>query len=240
MRLGFQMDYLKRPEKPKRKPRIYHTAAPVATHTKDDAENDSSTSDHMLNNTPAPPVGLVKHNALSILIEAYNPRILLTKIVPVFKIRFLKIIGMVVNRFTGQYLLGWNGQENRMYDVLGKVVDSLFLRLYHHQLIQHDVFSFLHRRLNYAFITGTVTAAQIILTWQGTVFWAFMLSVVISPVTLIDRQWSTSVTKNPPRYGMLVRLHKTTSVIQCVKSFNSNGMCLQKFCPLGKPRLVDN
>ncbi len=162
--------------------------------------------------TPSPDAGVVDpiHTAeeikstptyfpivLAILFEAYNPRVLFVKFLPVIRIRILKFLGLGINQVTGSWLLGWNGAENRFYDILGKEVDNLFFRLYNHTLEQKDVFQFLRRRFHYAFITGTITTIQIILTWKSHVFAAFILSIAIAPVTLIDRQWSTSVTKPP-------------------------------------------
>lgn len=144
---------------------------------------------------------------VQIIVEAYHPVIAWAKLVPVLRMRCFKVLGMIINQKTGQLLLGWNGKENRLYDRVGHDVDDLFLKLYGHPLRQPDVFRFLRRRLQYALITGVVTGLQILLTWQRQVAWALALSVLVAPVTLLDRQWSTNVTKQPPRFAREVALN---------------------------------
>lgn len=143
--------------------------------------------------------GVLWH-VLQILIEAYNPLVICRKLPTTIRIRTLKVLGLLFNQRTGKWCCGWNGHENRLYDDAGFYTDRLFFQLYGRPLLERDVRLFLHRRLHYAFITAVVTAMQIVATYYDYVSIATLLSCLLAPVTLIDRQWATSVTKNPPRY----------------------------------------
>jgi hypothetical protein len=141
----------------------------------------------------------VIEEVVHILKEAYNPSVIQVKLFPTIKIRAMKMCGLVINQQVGKFLLGWNGKENRIYDAVGAEVEKLFLQLYGHPLGQKDVQRFIHRRLHYAFITAVSTLIQMYFTYHAMVGEAYIVSLIVAPITMLERQWATSVTKNPPR-----------------------------------------
>eukprot|EP00759_Apiculatamorpha_spiralis_P040835 PhF_6_TR39649/c1_g1_i2/m.58816 len=152
-------------------------------------------------------MGTVLSFVAIILKEAYSPTQFAKKFIPVLKIRIFKMLGMVFNQLIGKFLCGWNGKENRLYDNAGKLTDELYYSLYGTELTQTGVTLFVQRRLYYSFITSVCTIIQIICTAVNAVEIAIGLSVLLSPVTMMDRQWATSVTKSPPRYQREVFRH---------------------------------
>ncbi|KAK3264784.1 hypothetical protein CYMTET_26492 [Cymbomonas tetramitiformis] len=138
-----------------------------------------------------------------LLAEAYSPSFIKRKFYTVLLLRLAKAIALVINQQVGRVLCGWNGRENLLLDWIGHRSRVLFSELYHGtQLGQDAVLCFIKKRLTYCVVTTAVTLIQILLTYIDTkesLQISLLFSLLTVPITLVDRQWCTLVTKLSPR-----------------------------------------
>jgi hypothetical protein len=142
----------------------------------------------------------ISDEIIYIIMDAYSPYKIYNRLWTVCKIRSLKIMAIIFNQKTGKYIFGWNGKENKLLDKAGYLTNKLYESQYKTPLTETIVYTFLRRRLHYAFITIIATIIQCILTIYNQIVICIIISIILSPITLLDRQWATSVTKNSPRY----------------------------------------
>jgi hypothetical protein len=159
--------------------------------------------------------------------EVYHPRIIWAKLRPVVWMRGVKLAALVVNQFTGKYLLGWSGQENRFYDAVGHRCVLLYQELYGERISVHGVRAFLIRRFQFAAFICCVSLIQIAAAYLKYPLVVMALAFLCTPITLLDRQWCALVTKMVPRYendcARVICRHVTASlegVAPELKSFN--------------------
>lgn len=138
-----------------------------------------------------------------LLAEAYSPSFIKRKVFTVALLRLAKVTALVINQQVGRVLCGWNGRENLLLDWIGHRSRVLFSELYNGTNLDQDaVLCFIKKRLTYCIVTTVVTLIQILLTYIDTtesLQASLLFSILTLPITLVDRQWCTLVTKLSPR-----------------------------------------
>lgn len=135
-----------------------------------------------------------------ILYEAYNPKLIWKKIFSVSFMRIKKLLAVFINEKFGYIFLGWNGTENKLLDNVAKDTIALYENIYKSKLNQTSVLDFLKRRAIYCSFTMFTTIFQIILSYLDFWYITIIISTLMIPITILDRQWCALVTKMPPRY----------------------------------------
>jgi hypothetical protein len=142
-----------------------------------------------------------ERNLCRILLEVYNPRVLfIVKLLPTFVLRIGKTLAMLVNTTVGQLLCCWEPGESRVLDFVGRHTGALCRKLYDEEVDQGLIRAFLMRRFLFCSITTTATAVQIGCQLADVPLYAVLITCLLTPITLIDKQLSTLVTKMIPRY----------------------------------------
>lgn len=135
-----------------------------------------------------------------IIHEAYSPKLICKKICSVPLMRIKKLLAVFINEKFGYIFLGWNGIENKLLDNVGKDTIVLYENIYQSKLNQTSVLNFLKRRAIYCSFTMVTTIFQIILSYLDFWYITIIISILMIPITILDRQWCALVTKMPPRY----------------------------------------
>ena len=135
-----------------------------------------------------------------IIYEAYNPKLICKKISSVPLMRIKKLLAVFINEKFGYIFLKWNGIENKLLDNVGRDTIILYENIYQSKLNQTSVLNFLKRRAIYCSFTMVTTIFQIILSYLDFWYITIMISILMIPITILDRQWCALVTKMPPRY----------------------------------------
>lgn len=142
-----------------------------------------------------------ERNLLRILMEAYNLRVLVfVKLLPTVLLRIGKTLAWVFNAAVGRVLCCWNQGESRILDFVGRNTNVLCRKLYDEDVDQELVRAFLVRRFLFASLTSTATVLQVALQLVGVPLYAVLITFLLLPITLIDKQLATLVTKMIPRY----------------------------------------
>lgn len=137
-----------------------------------------------------------------VLLEVYNPwTLVVSKLVPTLLLRGGKMLALLLNEKVGYWALNWRPGESRLLDWVGQETKALCRDVYGEEVDQAFVKSFLVRRFLFCSLTSAATAVQVTLELTGrpSQYSAF-LSLLLAPVTLVDRQFSTLVTKMAPRH----------------------------------------
>jgi hypothetical protein len=92
-----------------------------------------------------------------------------------------------------------------MLDFIGRSVTQLCRQLYAEDITEPLVMAFLRRRFVICCITTTATATQIFLQMADAQRFSVAITACLLPLTIVDRQFCTLVTKMTPRYE--VRVH---------------------------------
>ncbi|KAJ1494363.1 hypothetical protein T484DRAFT_1877729 [Baffinella frigidus] len=137
---------------------------------------------------------------LMIMREVYNPRLLRTKLGPTLSLRAFKIVALVVSEPVGRTLCGWRRGENRLLDFIGRQTTALCLRIYGQEVTEREVHCFLARRMHLCLLSIAVTVLQIGLQLVGAPAVGVVLTILLLPVTLVERQLCTLFTKMVPRF----------------------------------------
>eukprot|EP01043_Picozoa_sp_COSAG02_P051869 COSAG02_NODE_5513_length_4269_cov_16.956835_6_plen_520_part_00 len=136
-----------------------------------------------------------------ILLEVYNPRTLFAvKLQPTVVLRACKALAWLFNAAVGQVLCCWGPGESRVLDYVGRNTGALCRKLYNEDVGQDLVRAFLVRRFLFAFLTSSAAVLQIVLQLAGVPFYALLITCILAPVTLVDKQLATLITKMIPRY----------------------------------------
>ena len=136
-----------------------------------------------------------------ILLEVYSPRMLASKLLPTVFLRASKALALLVNEAVGRWLFGWRRDESRLLDFVGKETKALCFRVYEEEAGEAFVRAFLVRRFTFCVLTSIGTIAQLLLQLNGQPsLYPALISVALAPVTIIDRQFATLVTKLIPRH----------------------------------------
>ena len=137
----------------------------------------------------------------AILLEVYQPWLLLAvKLPPVAVLRIGKTIALVFTEGVGRAVCCWGAGESRLLDAVGLGTAALCRSIYGEEIDQAFVRAFLARRFLFCTLTTAATTIQIIMQLAGVPQYSVVLSFLLAPVTLIDRQLATLVTKMSPRY----------------------------------------
>ena len=164
-----------------------------------------------------------------IIYEAYNPKLIWKKIFSVSFMRIKKLLAVFINEKFGYIFLGWNGIENKLLDNVGNDTIVLYENIYQSKLNQTSVLFFLKRRAIYCLLTMITTIFQIIVSYLGFWYITIIISTLMIPITILDRQWCALVTKMPPRYErslilqlqMCSQLHLKSDVCIDIKKRNT-------------------
>jgi len=164
-----------------------------------------------------------------IIYEAYNPKLIWKKIFSVSFMRIKKLLAVFINEKFGYIFLGWNGIENKLLDNVGNNTIVLYENIYQSKLNQTSVLFFLKRRAIYCLLTMITTIFQIIVSYLGFWYITIIISTLMIPITILDRQWCALVTKMPPRYErslilqlqMCSQLHLKSDVCIDIKKRNT-------------------
>lgn len=142
-----------------------------------------------------------ERNVFLILVEVYDPKTIAVKLFPTAAMRLGKTLALVFNEGAGRLLCGWRQGESKLLDAVGQHTAALCEVVYKEEITEPLVHDFLRRRFLFCLLTAIATAIQIILhlVFQAPGF-AAMITLLLAPITLIDRQFATLVTKNTPRY----------------------------------------
>jgi hypothetical protein len=144
-----------------------------------------------------------------VLREVYDPHTLMAKLMPMGLLRAAKLLALLANEAVGRWLLQWRPGESRVLDFVGRGTKALCRRIYCEAVDAEFVRAFVRRRLLFCVLTSAGTLAQLTLQLAGLPsLYAALISLVLAPVTLIDRQFATLVTKMAPR-------HDRTLLFQC-------------------------
>ena len=165
-------------------------------------------------------------NLIRILGEIYNPKVLAFKCIPTALLRVEKAFALVINQAVGQAFCGWKKSESRLYDHVGAQCAELCRALYGAEITEELVFAFLRRRFMFCGVTATVSAIQIALQLADIPEWNVLLSVALFPLTLVDRQFATLVTKMSPRYQRSLMLCVLPPYACCRESYISSDACV--------------
>lgn len=142
-----------------------------------------------------------ERNLCRILLEVYNPRVLLVvKLLPTLVLRVGKTLAMLVNTSVGGVLCCWEPGESRVLDFVGRHTGAMCRKLYDEEVDQELIRAFLRRRFLFCSITTTATAVQIGCQLAAVPLYAVLITCLLTPITLVDKQLSTLVTKMIPRY----------------------------------------
>jgi hypothetical protein len=147
------------------------------------------------------PPNASERSVLLILVEVYDPKTIAVKLFPTAIMRLGKTLALVFNEGAGRLLCGWRQGESKLLDAVGQQTAVMCELLYNEEITEPLVHDFLWRRFHFCLLTATGTALQIVLhlVFEAPGF-AAMITVLLAPITLIDRQFATLVTKNTPRY----------------------------------------
>ena len=126
---------------------------------------------------------------------------LASKLLPTVFLRASKALALLVNEAVGRWLFGWRRDESRLLDFVGKETKALCFRVYEEEAGEAFVRAFLVRRFTFCVLTSIGTIAQLLLQLNGQPsLYPALISVALAPVTIIDRQFATLVTKLIPRH----------------------------------------
>lgn len=142
------------------------------------------------------------------LVEVYTPSMIAIKLTPVATLRFLKALALMVNQKFGMVFLGWEFGENRLLDYIGSNTKALYKSIYGRALDEKEVFIVLRKRFVFCWMTTFATILQIVFTISGVAYLTAVLAFFMLPLTYLDRQWATLVTKMAPRYerSLIIRV----------------------------------
>jgi len=139
--------------------------------------------------------------AFSFADQVYNPWLMLAvKLLPIVVLRAGKILALVLNEAVGHLFLRWHPGESHVLDFVGRGTAAICHELYGEEVDEPLVRAFLVRRLLFCALTSAATAMQITLQLTGSPQYGAALTLLLAPVTLVDRQLATLVTKMAPRY----------------------------------------
>jgi hypothetical protein len=143
-----------------------------------------------------------------IILEAYQPQNFAKKASTAAKLRVYSFADVFVGGRVGQALCGWEKHEDRLNDFIGKRSAAFCLTYYGEEMNPKMVYAFTTRRLTVCLITTSVTIVQIFVQLSTTPGIALILTMLLTPVTLGERQFNTVVTQSFPRYehSMMVRM----------------------------------
>ena len=99
----------------------------------------------------------------------------------------------------GRAVCCWGAGESRLLDAVGLGTAALCRSIDGEEIDQAFVRAFLARRFLFCTLTTAATTIQIIMQLAGVPQYSVVLSFLLAPVTLIDRQLATLVTKMSPR-----------------------------------------
>eukprot|EP00960_Hanusia_phi_P075439 768427-Hanusia_phi.AAC.1 len=131
--------------------------------------------------------------------EAYTLPTLRHKVYTTLYLRLCKGVALIVNEKVGGIMFGWKMHENRILDYIGRRTLALCHELYGVQESMRYVQVFLRRRFLYCIISTCVTTMQVGFQLVRLEVLAVLLSIVTMPITMVDRQLATLVTKTVPR-----------------------------------------
>lgn len=141
-------------------------------------------------------------NLARVLLEVYSPwTLVVSKLVPTALLRGGKVLALLLNEKVGYWALNWRPGESRLLDWVGQGTKALCRDVYGEQVDQAFVKSFLVRRFFFCSLTSVATVIQVTLDLTGRPSqYAAILSLLLAPITLVDRQFATLVTKMGPRH----------------------------------------
>ena len=147
------------------------------------------------------PPNASERNLFLILVEIYDPKTIAFKVFPTATMRVGKTLALVFNEGVGRALCRWQQGESKLLDAIGEQTAAMCTVLYKEEITEPLVHDFLRRRFLFCLLTATATALQIMmhLVFEAPQM-AALITVLLAPITLIDRQFATLVTKNTPRY----------------------------------------
>eukprot|EP00282_Hemiselmis_andersenii_P035515 CAMPEP_0169426760 /NCGR_PEP_ID=MMETSP1042-20121227/391_1 /TAXON_ID=464988 /ORGANISM="Hemiselmis andersenii, Strain CCMP1180" /LENGTH=324 /DNA_ID=CAMNT_0009536737 /DNA_START=288 /DNA_END=1259 /DNA_ORIENTATION=+ len=131
--------------------------------------------------------------------EAYSPGRVRAKLPPVVVLRLAKATAVFVNAGFGRMFLGWAKGESRLLDFVGLGTHRLFGQIYGRELCREESMAHLRKRLYYCVVTAFFTVVQIIFSYAQLHIFSLAISVMLLPI-LLDRQWSTLVSRMQSRY----------------------------------------
>lgn len=151
----------------------------------------------------------------TIITETYSPYMVLKKTKTVLLLRLLKCAAIFINERTGQLLFKWKKNENVILDKVGRGTETLFTNLYNTHITQGDVYHFLYKRLLFCSITSFFTAIHILFFELYDVKMGLCISLILLPITVVDRQWTVLVTKMFPRYerSKIIKIQHNTHLL---------------------------
>ena len=144
-----------------------------------------------------------------LLQEIYDPQVLLFKLFPTIFLRICKTLALVFNEGLGRALCGWKQGESRLLDFIGAQTGGMCWQLYKKEITEPVVHDFLRRRFLFCIITTTGTALQLMLQLVADApEYAVIITILLAPLTIVDRQFATLVTKMTPRFerAMMLRM----------------------------------
>lgn len=149
---------------------------------------------------------------ISVFAEAYSPKRIIQKVRHVYFLRVLKLAAIFCNEKLGKALCKWKDKENVLLDRIGKDTEMVFKLLYEKKLTQKDVEVFINKRAVYCLVTILCTLLQILCSTWGKTKISLCISMLIAPITIVERQWATLVTKMFPRYerSKIIQIQRVT------------------------------
>ena len=84
-----------------------------------------------------------ERNVVCILLEVYNPRLLLWKLTPICVLRLGKLLALLFNEVVGRLFCGWQAGESRVLDFVGRATKRMCHELYGEDVDEAFVHAFL-------------------------------------------------------------------------------------------------
>ncbi|EKX39989.1 hypothetical protein GUITHDRAFT_113984 [Guillardia theta CCMP2712] len=149
--------------------------------------------------TPCSHEEFLNAGVYDVMREAYSLSMIRRKAYITLHLRLCKGAALIVNEKVGRFMFGWKAHENRILDYIGQETSRLCQELYGREESDKYVRVFLRRRFLYCIISTCVTILQICSQLLHVEVLAVLLSLVTLPITLVERQFATLVTKMLPR-----------------------------------------
>jgi len=139
------------------------------------------------------------HPWLLFLAEAYYVPSLVRKAPTVLRLRLVKAAALVFTTKVGQVLFSWAPGENRLLDSSAREAGAMYAQLYGAPMDGDAAALHLARRRVFFGLTLSATTLQVVAMSYGFPAFAVVVSLLLAPVTLLERQWCTLVSKLQPR-----------------------------------------